>query len=49
MKDHAKVGSRKGLPGYRTPSSFRYRKDLSLKTVKLGKKFPGQPSQKKYS
>ena len=49
MKDHAKVGSRKGLPGYRTPSSFRYRKDLSLKTIKANRKASGQLPQKKYS
>jgi len=38
MKNHAKVGGRKGLPGYRTPSSFRFRKDLAVKSLKAFKR-----------
>jgi hypothetical protein len=34
MRDYAKVGGRKGLPGYRTPSVFRYRKSLEIKSAK---------------
>lgn len=33
MKLHSKIGNRPGRPGYRTPSSFKYRKSkLNIKT-----------------
>lgn len=34
MKNYAKVGNRKGLPAYRTPATFRYRKYLKLIKIK---------------
>ncbi len=30
MKDYAKVGNKEGRPGYRTPSTFRARKNLQV-------------------
>jgi len=38
MKDHTKVGKKKGRPTYRTPSSFRYKKNLEVKRMKNEKK-----------
>jgi len=38
MKDHAKVGNRKGKPAYRTQATFRYRKYLKGVKDKLNKK-----------
>jgi len=38
MKNYAKVGNRKGKPGYRTPSTFRARKNLQVSKNKLGGK-----------
>lgn len=30
MKTRSKIGNKKGNPAYRTPSAFRYRKDLTV-------------------
>lgn len=30
MKTRAKIGNKKGNPAYRTPSVFRYQKDLTV-------------------
>jgi hypothetical protein len=30
MRDYAKTGGKKGMPGYRTPSSFRYKKHIEI-------------------
>jgi len=42
MKNYAKLGGRKGKPGYRTPSSFRYRSTIKNKNAVL------RPANKKY-
>ncbi len=37
MKNYAKVGGRKGLPAYRTPSSFRFKqvwREIKIKDIK---------------
>ena len=34
MKNYAKIGSGKGKPAYRTPSSFRFGKYQSLSKIK---------------
>lgn len=34
MKNYAKIGKRKGLPAFRTPSVFRYKKYKNIKKVK---------------
>jgi hypothetical protein len=33
MKNHAKVGNRKGNPAYRTPSTFRYQKSVQRRKL----------------
>ncbi|MFA6422311.1 MAG: hypothetical protein WCV92_02860 [Candidatus Buchananbacteria bacterium] len=38
MKTRSKIGGKKGNPGFRTPSSFRFRKDLSVKIQKISNK-----------
>ncbi|KKP64352.1 MAG: hypothetical protein UR62_C0014G0010 [Candidatus Nomurabacteria bacterium GW2011_GWF2_35_12] len=38
MKNYAKVGNRKGKPGYRTPSTFRARKNFQVGRIKVGDK-----------
>jgi len=38
MKNYAKVGNRQGKPGYRTPSTFRARKNLQISKIKLKNK-----------
>lgn len=35
MRDYAKVGGRKGLPGYRTPSVFKYKSALKNRVFKI--------------
>ncbi|MFA5021221.1 MAG: hypothetical protein WC517_04155 [Patescibacteria group bacterium] len=30
MKNRSKIGNKKGNPAYRTPSVFRYQKDLTI-------------------
>jgi len=37
MKSRAKIGNRSGSPAYRTPSTFRYQKNLFISRVKAGK------------
>lgn len=37
MRDYAKTGGRKGLPGYRTPSSFQKRVLSVVKDIPKGK------------
>jgi hypothetical protein len=37
MKNYAKVGKRPGRPAYRTPSSFKIRKAISIQAGKRGK------------
>jgi len=34
MKNYAKVGGRKGLPGYRSPSVFRSNKSIEIQKNK---------------
>jgi len=34
MKTRSKIGSRKGNPAYRTPSSFRYQKNIEVTAQK---------------
>jgi len=31
MKSRAKIGNKKGNPGYRTPSPFKYRKAIGVR------------------
>jgi len=38
MKNYAKVGNKQGKPGYRTPSSFRARKNLQISKIKFKSK-----------
>lgn len=38
MKNHAKVGGRKGKPAYRTPSHFRFTTKNRAATAKAGQK-----------
>lgn len=38
MKTRSKIGGKKGSPAFRTPSSFRVRKDLSVKIFKAKNK-----------
>lgn len=40
MRDYAKVGGRKGLPGYRTPSVFKYKSSLKNRVFKIVSKIP---------
>jgi len=32
---YAKLGSKWGMPAYRTPSSFRSKKSIKIKTIKI--------------
>jgi len=38
MRNYSKTGGRKGLPGYRTPSAFRYKKYISSVKIKTAAK-----------
>lgn len=40
MRDYAKVGGRKGLPGYRTPSVFKFKSSLKNRIFKIVSKIP---------
>lgn len=46
MKTRSKIGSRKGNPAYRTPSVFRYNKNLQVQAAKLTHKGAGNNSKK---
>ena len=35
MKTRSKIGNRKGNPAYRTPSSFRYQKNIAVQSAKI--------------
>jgi O-6-methylguanine DNA methyltransferase len=40
MRDYAKVGGRKGMPGYRTPAVFKYKSSLKNKVLQIVSKIP---------
>jgi hypothetical protein len=44
MRNYSKVGGKKGMPGYRTPSSFRYKKHIEISKGKniTKKEFKGK-------
>jgi len=37
MKNYAKTGGKKGMPAYRTPSAFRYKKHVAIVTLKTNR------------
>lgn len=47
MKTRSKIGNRKGNPAYRTPSTFRYQKNLavSAQKSKIAGKFNADPAR----
>jgi hypothetical protein len=47
MKNHSKVGKKPGRPTYRTQDSFKFRKYLKVKTLKIGLKAKKGNAQKR--
>lgn len=37
MKNYAKVGGRRGSPAYRTPSSYRIRRQRAVRSLKAAR------------